>query len=810
MSLRFLFAFLIFFIFSFSKSKAQETGLDSIASNLHHYGLRHNTSKLFIHFDKNVYTNNDKVWFTGYLLTSVLDVNQYNTLYLSLINNQDSTIVLQQKFLINEGFCFGSLILPDSLQSSDYSFVANTNIKVNGKPDGEFIQPITIRSTTTNPLVATLSIFKSYDEQTKNGTALLKAISSDNHFVPDAEIKYIIGRTNQTLQKGSAKSSVIGELMINYPADKVNAENNLLTVSIKKGNETRYVKINLPILKSKKYKVQFYPEGGHLVNGLLCRVGFEIKDEEGTSIKARAILFENKIAKDTIATNLNGLGSFFIIPVANQQYTVKLLQEDLEDVVYNLPRALTDGVTIKVGEAVVANELLAKLEGSSNMKIHVLVHNFDQIFLQSSLHLTGQHAQNVRFKLDSIPVGLQTLTILDSLYKPLAERIFFAHYNQVSHMEIKVDKEAYHAREKINLKLKIIGKDNELIPGLVSVACVQGNRFTLKHNLNIIDYAYLQYHLGMLPSHTQQLKYSDPDYLNAVLLVKGWRKYLWPAEKQNMPDLNTLTSNYDLTGIITRNKKALKTSMGLNIFSDKNIFILNTDSTGHFSIPYSNILSSTSGKAWLNLSNKNYFQYEVKVNDPLEEIKKYVVSKTYDPVFNKTSVLNKENESFNPGGGINLKEVTVTVKDKERLEFEKNGYANKCGDYVCRYNILNCENHWHDRENKAPVKGKIYRRSGENGTIFYTGCLVQEIPPNITLLKTINLPKEFYIADVDNKNEPINFPTVYWNYQFGINNAETPLTFNAGDLTGRFKIIVQGLSRNGIVYGEKEILIKNP
>jgi uncharacterized protein YfaS (alpha-2-macroglobulin family) len=40
-------------------------------------------------------------------------------------------------------------------------------------------------------------------------------------------------------------------------------------------------------------------------------------------------------------------------------------------------------------------------------------------------------------------------------------------------------------------------------------------------------------------------------------------------------------------------------------------------------------------------------------------------------------------------------------------------------------------------------------------------------------------------------------------------NGETSVNFNIGDLTGQFKIIVQGVTDGGVVYGEKEITVKN-
>jgi hypothetical protein len=55
------------------KAKAQDAKLDSVAQNIHHYGLKSAKSSLFVHFDKDIYSNNDQVWFTGYLLKTITD-----------------------------------------------------------------------------------------------------------------------------------------------------------------------------------------------------------------------------------------------------------------------------------------------------------------------------------------------------------------------------------------------------------------------------------------------------------------------------------------------------------------------------------------------------------------------------------------------------------------------------------------------------------------------------------------------------------------------------------------------------------------
>ncbi|MBE5321092.1 hypothetical protein IM793_18140 [Pedobacter sp. MR2016-19] len=788
------------------KAKAQDVKLDSVALNINRYGLKAAQSNLFVHFDKTIYTNNDQVWFSGYLLKNMTNLDQYHTLYLSLINNRDSSVVIQDKFLIEKGFAFGALTLPDSLPGGSYRFVANTNIKKNNQPDGKFVQPIIIRSTTVNPLTANVSIFKAYDEQSKNGIALLKILSSDNRFVENAEIKYHIGKDKQTLLTGTAKSSVIGELMINFPADKITASNNQLNVSIKKGKDIRYIKFNLPVRNRSNYQVQFYPEGGYLVDRLNSKVGFEIKDLEGAAIKATGFLYENDRVIDTLQSNSTGLGSFSICPQPSKTYYVKLFGSEQEGNSYRLPAALKHGAVLTAGTAIAENDFRLQLAANNNQKVHVLVHNFADVFLHADLILAANKTQNIRFKLDSVPIGLNTVTILDSNYRPMAERIFFAHYDQLNQIELSTDKNEYSTRDQVNLKLNVTGKNKTPLTALVSIACTQANRISVVNNQNIIDYFYLQQHLKPLPSRPMGLKYVDQDYLNDVLLVKTWSRYKWPETE--VINKKEVLSSFEYHGEITRKNKPLDQPIELTIIAGENLNFLNTDSTGKFNLPFANlVIKEPKRPVWLGMTTAKYNLYKVRMDNPQDELKKYLIKQNLEQLNAKSGLFSEDNQSLTSITGTQLKEVTIKKKRDERIEFIKNSYVNRCGDYVCMNNILNCPNHMADSGNKNPVKGEVY--VNEIGlAIMYHGCVELESKPNVILLEGINLPKDFYVSDITNKNEPINFSTVYWNYQMKI-KGDTSISFNTGDLTGPFKIIVQGVTDKGAVYGEKEIIVKS-
>jgi hypothetical protein len=72
----------------------------------------------------------------------------------------------------------------------------------------------------------------------------------------------------------------------------------------------------------------------------------------------------------------------------------------------------------------------------------------------------------------------------------------------------------------------------------------------------------------------------------------------------------------------------------------------------------------------------------------------------------------------------------------------------------------------------------------------------------------LHCPKEYYTWNVKDLDEPLNFSTIYWNYQVELDNKKaTTLKFYTGDVAGDFKIIVQGVTENGVVYGEKEFKV---
>ena len=99
-------------------------GQDVIAEKMRINGLANPSAKLFVHFDKNVYSSNEMVWFTAYLLAEQAErIDLHTVLAVSLVRDADSTIVVQEKFVMGQGLAFGNMVIPNKLENGEYHFM---------------------------------------------------------------------------------------------------------------------------------------------------------------------------------------------------------------------------------------------------------------------------------------------------------------------------------------------------------------------------------------------------------------------------------------------------------------------------------------------------------------------------------------------------------------------------------------------------------------------------------------------------------------------------------------------------------------
>jgi hypothetical protein len=273
-------------------------------------------------------------------------------------------------------------------------------------------------------------------------------------------------------------------------------------------------------------------------------------------------------------------------------------------------------------------------------------------------------------------------------------------------------------------------------------------------------------------------------------------------------------NNLEYKGAVYQYEKELKKPTKLLVMADSTNIVIITDKTGEFKLNTNNLITGNGKKVYLLLEGNNK-GYSVKVIDPFIPTSSLLLKDIQKEEFNGFSFGEFKSDSLFLAGfahTINLKGVTIKAIKDDNFD---NSYRfadlkNVCGDYVCRYNFLNCQVHPHESDNRPPIAGETYHQQ-YFGDIVYKGCAV--VPNSNDIMKGVNYSKEFYGEDYSqiNPSQPEYLSTIYWKHACFVNSKRaTELSFYTSDITGPFKIIVQGITANDVIYGEKEFTVKKP
>ncbi len=128
-----------------SQSLYGQTTFNAISQKFEKYSQLALTEKLFVHTDRQFYVSGETLWFKIYEVDGSLHkpLDLSNVVYLEVMD-KDQKPVLQSKVALKESRGNGSLFLPASLPSGNYTVRAYTQWMRNFSPDYFFYQAITI------------------------------------------------------------------------------------------------------------------------------------------------------------------------------------------------------------------------------------------------------------------------------------------------------------------------------------------------------------------------------------------------------------------------------------------------------------------------------------------------------------------------------------------------------------------------------------------------------------------------------------------------------------------------------------------
>ncbi len=177
----------------------------------------------------------------------------------------------------------------------------------------------------------------------------------------------------------------------------------------------------------KDYAVQFFPEGGDLIQDVAGNVAFKAIDENGYPIKVAGVVKDGAGKQVAVIETLHdGMGSFELKPEAGATYKAVITNAGGAEKTFNLPAVKPSGIALKVynrGARIFYLTGFNGLDASQNeMLLIAQMHN--QVIYKADLNISEGKVSGL-IPATNLPSGIMQLTVFDNKGTPLSERIVY-------------------------------------------------------------------------------------------------------------------------------------------------------------------------------------------------------------------------------------------------------------------------------------------------------------------------------------------------------------------------------------------------
>ena len=282
--------------------------------------------------------------------------------------------------------------------------------------------------------------------------------------------------------------------------------------------------------KSHFYDVQFFPEGGNLVQSIQSRVAFKITDQTGKGINCKGLLVRNNSDTITEFQPLKfGIGNFTFTPEAGSTYKTVIKLADTT-ITKELPKVLESGYVLKVNDVNGAQLNVNIATSNKSDFVYVFVHTRQNPVIAEKVFLRNGEAELLIEK-NKLGEGISHITVFNSDIIPVCERLFFIRPTQKINIQSKIDGDQYPSRKQVRINLNSTDESGNLIPVGLSVAVYRLDSIETFQSSMIDNYFWLTYELkGTIesPGYYFSEKGTEADQaIDNLMLTHGWRRFQW-------------------------------------------------------------------------------------------------------------------------------------------------------------------------------------------------------------------------------------------------------------------------------------------
>lgn len=446
------------------------------------------------------------------------------------------------------------------------------------------------------------------------------------------------------------------------------------------------VEISNPI----SYRVDFFPEGGSLLENVASVVGFKAVDNTGNPIDIKGEIYDSDADDELVASFSNqhdGMGKFQMIPMEGKNYYAKIKTPDGKLLHQELPKAAKKGYLLNFrifkGKNIVSICTNSATLAQNPDGVLTLVCKAKGISYLETKQTVRVTALSFELPKEIAPEGISQITILDSDNKPQSERLVYFGKEQDLEIQLASDKATYQPNEKTTINLSSKSKAGEVKSASFSLSVTDTNGADAKDfGTTISSYFLMESDIrGKVHNPGYYFDAANSkrlEHLDDLLLTQGWRDFVW----KTIPEVDDklgykVEKGITITGRVKQffgTKPKVNANMTLALMGKKKYGIFNaiTDSLGRFK--YENLLFSGKTNMQLNTRNeKGKFAGEI-VLDPIEQAPMVISFKKESINVTETTRITVENV-FKKYTGLDVKpegilhEIAIVGKENRAQSF---------------------------------------------------------------------------------------------------------------------------------------------
>lgn len=798
----------------FCQENLRQIEYQKIVEPLEHIKKNMPQEVLYVQTDKDIYETGEEIWFNATIFQTINNqlLSTSRIVYFNLLN-QERKKIHSAKYVINESFSNGSFYVSDTITPGKYYLSAYTkNSMGNILNNNKSIKEIEIRKTIIPKILISEEVDNSDEKIIK---IKIKLFLRNGETANDASVKLqaINNKKSKIVAKSITDSIGFTELYIDK--DKINEYKNFNLIIKSNEKIVEAKNINLSTL-SNKMNVEFYPEGGNLLEGINQKIAIKFKNRVNKNSNSKACIINNNKIIDSIDIDKNGIGVFNFKPMKLEKYFIKV-----DNNYFEFPKPNIENITLRLVSQNKTNynfEIINKSENLHNKQIYIRVQAKGIIFWLAKIKLNKERI-NFRIPKHILPNHITEISLLGIDEDIICTRYIYSNFEQRLYCKLLdyEEERRINNKSKVKLKIQILDKDKNPVNARANIT-VFDNLFKIDTYERSMQ-SFLKIENDITPKLNYPTEYFRKNDIDNLMLTLDKKSYSWSQD--NIEDnFKKVNIHEDLKGsVYLKNKSGQLENPGnteIFITTSKGIFTTKTNENGFFSIDAKLLEQFQNEKIILNTSNENLLINLLKNKDKdIDQFYDHDLFNRFNGIIlNDTTVIKNKIESFSFNSTNYLDEVVLIEKRSEKPKYSANffEYIGKDNDHVCyQCNILNCATHrigFKPRHNEYyNVVVDVYfppviKRYLDPLVLIENEKLEEKKMKNYMLIEPIKSDKDFPTPNYDTDRKRLEFPdyrkTLFWSNNLKTNsNGIIEVEFFTSDISGLFRGEIDVFDENG-------------